>query len=109
MLGAGDPEDLYAQALGGKPVANLRLPLGAFEKSRQATTTRLAAAASTAGVRLVNPATSLCPDGLCPFVADGRALYKDGYHLRASLMKEARFAVYDRLLLPGARARASIE
>ena len=108
-FGAGDPADLYAQALGGKPVATLRVPLGEFEKGREATTTRLAAAANASGARLVNPATSLCPDGLCPFVADGRALYKDGYHLRASLMKGPRFAVYDRLLLPGVKARASMD
>ena len=107
-FGAGDPSDLYAQALGGKPVSTLRMPLQDFQKGRAATTARLAAAAAEAGARLVDPAVALCPDGLCPFVENGRALYKDGYHLRASLMKGPRFSVFDRYILPGAAPPPSI-
>ena len=107
-FGAGNPDDLYAKALGGTPVATLRMPLQDFEKGRAATIARLAAAAKSAGARLVDPALALCPDGLCPFVENGRALYKDGYHLRASLMKGPRFSVFDRYILPGTASPPSI-
>jgi len=107
-FGAGDPSELYERALNGKPVSTLRVPLKDFEQARAAATARLAAATAAAGASLVDPAVALCPDGLCPFVENGRALYKDGYHLRASLMKRPRFSVFDRYILPGAAPPPSI-
>ena len=100
--GAGDPAHLYAQAIAGMPVTTMSRPLADFRVETHDASALLAEAAKAAGVPLVDPAPELCPSGLCPIVVAGRTLYKDEVHLRASLMKDRRFAIYDRTLLPEA-------
>ena len=105
--GGGNPKKLYARAVAGRPVTDLSQPLADFEAWTRASSTRLAAAAAAAGVTYVDPAPALCPNGRCPIVVDGRTFYKDDVHLRASVLKEPRFAIYDALIAPGSGAARS--
>ena len=107
-FGKGDPTELYRQALAGRRVETVETPLVDFEAAKTAAPDRLGRAATVAGAGLVDPAAALCPAGQCIFVENGRALYKDAFHFRASMMKGARFAVFDRYILPGAMPRASL-
>ena len=105
--GAGDPAALYAKAIAGKPVANLSRPLADLEAETHEASTMLAEAARAAGVTYVDPAPALCPQGECPIVVGGRTLYKDDAHLRASILKDPRFAIYDRIIAPGPASEIS--
>ena len=105
--GGGNPKALYAKAIAGAPVKDLSLPLADFEAETRASSTRLAAAARAAGVEYVDPAPALCPDGRCPIVVAGRTLYKDETHLRASILKAPRFAIYDSIVAPSAKGARS--
>ncbi|MCX8255122.1 putative Peptidoglycan/LPS O-acetylase OafA/YrhL, contains acyltransferase and SGNH-hydrolase domains [Beijerinckiaceae bacterium RH AL1] len=106
-FGNGNPTRLYALAAAGRPVGTLSRPLADFKAETGETSKRLAEAARAAGVEYVDPAPALCPDGQCPIVVDGRTLYKDDVHLRASILKSPRFAIYDALIVPGSARSAS--
>ena len=107
--GPGDPAALYAKAIAGKPVTDLSRPLADLEAETREASTMLAEAARAAGVTYVDPAPALCPRGQCPIVVGGRTLYKDDAHLRASILKDPRFAIYDRIIVPGPARSASAE
>ena len=98
--GAGDPAALYAQDIAGKPATDVSRPLADFKAETHDASSMLAEAARAAGVTYVDPAPGLCPQGLCPIVVGGRTQYKDSVHLRASLMKGPRFAIYDSIIAP---------
>lgn len=49
---------------------------------------RLAALANKVGATVINPFDYLCTTARCPAVLDGKPLYTDGYHLRASAARE---------------------
>lgn len=105
---AGDPRVLYDEVAAGKPLASFEISLEAFMETHREATRRLTEAADYAGVTLVNPAVSLCPEGKCPIVRNGRPLYMDAIHFRASMMKDPRFAVFDRYTIPGETLRPPI-
>jgi hypothetical protein len=59
---------------------------------------RLRQIASEVGATIIDPMDLLCSQDWCPAVDDsGRPLYKDGYHLRASTVRE-RFEVLDQFI-----------
>jgi len=49
---------------------------------------RLTALANRVGATVINPFDSLCTAARCPAVIDGKPLYTDDYHLRASAARE---------------------
>ena len=85
----------------------LSRPLAEVRAETKATSALLKAAAQTAGATYVDPAPALCPGGRCPIVVDGRTLYKDDVHLRASILETPRFAIYDALIAPGSTRSVS--
>ncbi len=95
-----DPLGLYQKAffdhdLSAPPIDQARfLDRTAFARQQ------IVRAAQAAGVRLVDPVASLCPAGYCPVTAQGRALYKDDTHFRASAVTSPRFAFLDRWITP---------
>ena len=80
---------------------HVRGPLGAVPRKEIAALAspideRLKRVAAAVGATLVDPADSLCTASLCPAADEnGRPLYKDASHLRASVARE-RFRAFDR-------------
>ena len=81
-------------------MTSLDRPLADFKAETRATSAMLTEAAHAAGVGLVDPSPNLCPKGRCPIVVDGHTQYKDEPHLRASVLSQPRFSIYDTLIAP---------
>jgi hypothetical protein len=96
----GDPRLLYADAFWRGALAGPPQSRAAFEAKTAADRRRLAWVASSTGAVLVDPLDGLCDGDACPVEQDGRALYKDHGHFRASMMTSPRFAFLDRWLAP---------
>jgi peptidoglycan/LPS O-acetylase OafA/YrhL len=96
----GDPRLLYADAFWRGALAAPPQSRAAFEAKTAADRRRLAWVASSTGAVLVDPLDGLCDGDACPVEQDGRALYKDHGHFRASMMTRPRFAFLDRWLAP---------
>lgn len=52
-------------------------------------------AAESANVKFIDPLASQCDADRCGFYLDGRFLFKDGNHLRASIVTQSRFRFFD--------------
>ena len=96
---AADPLAVYGMVAAGRGPQSLDISYDAFMHRYGSIAERLKKAAAFAHATYVDPAAALCPDGKCPVVRDGRPLYADEEHFRASMMKDPRFAIYDRYLL----------
>jgi peptidoglycan/LPS O-acetylase OafA/YrhL len=96
----GDPHALYGRAFWSGEVGVAPQSRAAFEASTAANRQRLAWVARTTGARLVDPLDGLCDADACPLMQDGRALFRDHGHYRASVMTSPRFAFFDQWLAP---------
>ena len=96
----GEPELLYSRAFWTHDLPTLTQTRASYETRVAMTRTRLVWLSQTTGARLLDPLDGFCPGGVCPITADGRAIYKDQGHFRASLMPTPRFAYLDAALLP---------
>ena len=96
----GDPHALYASTFWSGEVTAPPQSRAAFEASIADDRRRLAWVARATGATLVDPLDGLCDGDACPIVQNGRALYKDHGHFRASMMASPRFAFLDRWLTP---------
>ena len=63
---------------------DLAVPRAAVELADLATQVRMRGIAERAGAILINPYDSHCPQGQCPYQRDGRPVYLDALHMRAS-------------------------
>ena len=97
---AGDPRVLYANAFWRGVLDAPPLSRAAFEAQTAADRQRLAWVARTTGAVLIDPVDGLCDGDACPVQENGRTLYKDYGHFRASMMTSPRFAFLDRWLAP---------
>jgi peptidoglycan/LPS O-acetylase OafA/YrhL len=97
-----DPQGLYRRLLRTHGLALPPLARVDFEREAAPERVRLARVAAATGAPLVEPLDALCPGGACPVEANGRALYKDRWHFRASAMTRSRFAYLDPWLAPAA-------
>jgi peptidoglycan/LPS O-acetylase OafA/YrhL len=81
----------------------VRQPLGRVARSELVQVTspvdsRLIAIAAAAGASVIDPTEWLCSKAFCPAADEsGRPLYKDGSHLRASVVRE-RFSAVDKFV-----------
>jgi hypothetical protein len=81
----------------------VREPLGRVARSELVQVTspvdsRLIAIAAAAGASVIDPTEWLCSAAFCPAADErGRPLYKDGSHLRASVVRE-RFSAVDKFV-----------
>jgi hypothetical protein len=81
----------------------VREPLGRVARSELVQVTspvdsRLIAIAAAAGASVIDPTEWLCSPAFCPAADErGRPLYKDGSHLRASVVRE-RFSAVDKFV-----------
>jgi hypothetical protein len=98
----GDPRGLYARAFWRGELGVAPQSRAALEASIAADRQRLAEVAQTTGAPLVDPLDGLCEGDACPLVQNGRALFRDHGHYRASVMTSPRFAIFDRWLAPQA-------
>ena len=98
--GVGDPRALYARAFWRGDLDVAPQSRAALEASTAADRLCLAWVARTTGAVLVDPLDGLCDGDACPVETNGRALYKDHGHFRASMMTSPRFAYLDRWLAP---------
>jgi peptidoglycan/LPS O-acetylase OafA/YrhL len=105
--GAGDPHALYVSTFWRGQVDVAPQSRAAFEAGAADDRRRLAWVARTTGATLVDPLDGLCDGDACPLQQDGRALYKDHGHFRASMMTSPRFAFLDRWLAPQLAAPAA--
>lgn len=104
---AGDPHTLYASTFWRGAVEAPPQSRAAFEASTADERRRLAWVARTTGAALADPLDSLCDGDACPLLQNGRALYKDHGHFRASMMTSPRFAFLDKWLAPQAPTPAA--
>lgn len=74
------PRVLALAALHGRPPPP-PLAEGEARAAQAPINDSLRAIAERTGADVIDPADTLCSDGLCPLEADGRALYSDGGHL----------------------------
>jgi peptidoglycan/LPS O-acetylase OafA/YrhL len=58
------------------------------ERESHTVTARLAELARTAGATVVDPFDYLCSSTQCPIVVSGRPIYRDEWHLRASVTRD---------------------
>ena len=100
----GDPHALYARTFWTGDLAVPPQSRAALMAGIAADRQRLAAVARTTGAQLVDPLDGLCDGDACPLLQNGRALFKDHGHYRASMMTSPRFAVFDAWLAPQAGA-----
>lgn len=96
---AADPYRLYRLAFRRHDLAPAPMAKSAFEVRAAMVRALLAQTSRTTGAALVDPLDALCPEGLCPVALQGRALYKDRGHFRASMMTSPRFAYLDPWLI----------
>jgi hypothetical protein len=96
----GDPHALYARAFWRGELGVPPLSRATLEASLAPDRDRLARVAQTTGAELADPLDGLCDGDACPLVQNGRALFRDHGHYRASVMTSARFAIFDRWLAP---------
>jgi hypothetical protein len=96
-----DPQRLYRRLFRTHDLAPPPLPRADFERGAAIERDRLAKVAAETGSLLVEPLDALCPGGVCPVEAGGRALYTDPWHFRASAMTQPRFVYLDAWLAPG--------
>jgi peptidoglycan/LPS O-acetylase OafA/YrhL len=99
---AGDPHGLYARAFWSDKVDVPPLRRTAYEAKSEASRQRLVELSRTTGAVLADPLDGLCDGDACPLQQNGRALYKDFGHYRASMMTSPRFAFFDLWLAPRA-------
>src|SRR6185312_1499761 len=99
-----DPHWLYARTFRTGQVDVAPQSRAAFEARNADNRRRLAWLARTTGAPLVDPLDSLCVGDACPATENGRPLYKDYGHFRASMMTRPLFAFLDRWLDPEAPA-----
>ncbi len=98
--GLADPELLYRRAFWTSdlnPPPNSR---AAFERRVAYARAGVMSASKAAGALYIDPLDALCPAGLCPVAANGRPLYKDDRHYRASALADPSFAFLDAWLHP---------
>ncbi|HEX3406619.1 MAG TPA: acyltransferase family protein [Caulobacteraceae bacterium] len=103
----GDPHALYAQAFWHGQLAAAPLSRAALEAGTAADRRRLAGVAQSTGALLADPLDGLCDGDACPLTLDGRALFRDHGHYRASMMTRPRFAFFDPWLAPQAGAAST--
>jgi SGNH domain (fused to AT3 domains) len=95
-----DPRWLYRRLLRTHDLTPPLLARADFERDAALERTRIAKVAAATGATLVEPLDALCPDEACPVEADGRALFKDRWHYRASALTRPQFAYLDPWLAP---------
>ena len=100
----GDPHALYAHTFWTGDLGVTPQSRAAFEVSIAADRQRLAWVAGATGAQLVDPLVGLCDGDACPLMQNGRAIFKDHGHYRASMMTSPRFAIFDPWLAPQAGA-----
>lgn len=70
-----------------------------WDQGVEQTVLRLAQTARSAGATVINPADALCGPEVCPSITpEGEPIYRDGFHLRASYVRE-RVHYLDSILL----------
>ncbi len=103
---AADPTAVYAGQFWRRDAAAPPLVRSGYEAHAHLVLAWLATVSRITGAPLVDSLAALCPQGLCAVVSDGRALYKDGSHLRAATMTLPRYAYLDPWLAPAPPAAA---
>jgi peptidoglycan/LPS O-acetylase OafA/YrhL len=92
--------------LARKPVVAPAIATTAFDDRYAFTRTALSDAVTKAGVELIDPTRFLCPLGSCAAYDDGKFLFKDSHHVRASIVTDAKYGYLDPLIAaPGSAAR----
>jgi len=90
---------LHRQWSGDLEVRSQGIDREVWEKGIKNTVSRLAQAALGAGATVIDPADELCGPKVCRSVtSDGEPMYRDGFHLRATYMRE-RVHYLDRIVL----------
>jgi hypothetical protein len=93
-----EPREAYRRVFeGGAPPVSY--PRAEFERYTAFSDARLRQAAERSGATYVDPVAAICGPDVCPAVNDGRFLYKERSHYRASQVTAPLFAFLDRYLL----------
>lgn len=84
-----EPRNFFAGSRLTTLTATRRRETTPLDEQQAALRNRLAQLARAAGATLVDPIAALCPLGQCrAFSADGKPIYKDSHHFRASFARE---------------------
>lgn len=92
-------QSLYKETfLTGRAVDPPPLEREQLRKQTEFTDQFLDETAESARIRLVDPAKYLCDRDRCAVYDNGRFVYRDGNHIRSSLITSAQFSFFDTLL-----------
>jgi peptidoglycan/LPS O-acetylase OafA/YrhL len=101
-------QSLYKETfLTGRAAGSPPVELRQLKQQTRYTDQFLDETAESARIRLVDPAKYLCDPDRCAVYDQGRFVYRDGNHIRSSLITSVRFSFFDTLLFDPVRLNAA--